>query len=62
MKVQSIAVQKESEKSFNGFLASVRYIDDENNVVPLVLTDDESSDPEGDRDGGEEKVESRLTS
>lgn len=38
------------EKEFNAWLASIRFVDSDNKLLPVVLTDDESGDPEGDRE------------
>jgi hypothetical protein len=38
-----------SEREFNQWLDSIDFVDNTGRVVPPELTEDESSDPEGDR-------------
>ncbi len=45
--------QRKSEERFNEWLESIHYVDREGNILPVILTDDESPDPEGDREGAE---------
>ncbi len=44
-----IVPRSEEELDFNAWLASIEFVDDESKLMPTVLTDDESEDPEGDR-------------
>ncbi len=41
--------QLKSEKDFGEWLNSIEFIDEEGIVSPLILEDDDSDDPEGDR-------------
>ncbi len=45
----AIEPRSEEEKEFNAWLASIRFVDKDSKLMPVVLTDDESDDPEGDR-------------
>jgi hypothetical protein len=38
-----------SEIEFDAWLASITFVDDSGTVLPTILEDDESTDPEGDR-------------
>ena len=42
-------IDKETEKDFGQWLESIVLVDAENKPLPVVLTADESSDPEDDR-------------
>jgi len=41
---------EELDREFNAWLNSIEFVDDEGKIVPPVLTEDESDDPEGDRE------------
>lgn len=41
--------QLESEKDFGEWLNSIKFVDEDGNVMPTILEDDDSDDPEGDR-------------
>ena len=43
--------QGKKEIDFNGWLDSINFVDSEGRVIPTELTEDDSYDPEGDRDG-----------
>ena len=45
-----MAIDEESEKDFNAWLNSIEFVDKDGKIIPPVLTDDESDDPEGDRE------------
>jgi hypothetical protein len=38
-----------SESNFNNWLDSINFIDEDGDIVPHELLDDDSPDPEGDR-------------
>lgn len=40
----------EKEKEFNDWLNSIEFVDEKGNISEAKLTDDESDDPEGDRE------------
>lgn len=42
-------IDKEREEEFNEWLESIRFVDREGDILPVELTEDESSDPENDR-------------
>lgn len=42
-------IDEQSEQEFNTWLESITFVDDAGNVLPVLLTDDISDDPEGDR-------------
>lgn len=42
-------IDAESEEEFNDWLESVRFVGGDGRLMPVVLTDDESDDLEGDR-------------
>lgn len=44
--------QRKSEKEFTEWMDGIQFVDKDMNIVPKVLTPDESEDPENDR--GEE--------
>jgi len=44
-----MAIEDEGEHDFNGWLDSIEFVDKRGLVVPAILTEDASSDPEGDR-------------
>jgi hypothetical protein len=44
------AEDNKSEKEFNAWLDSIRFVDGQGQVVDHKLTDDISEDPEGDRE------------
>ncbi len=44
-------IDPQSEQEFNDWLESISFVDTEGNVLPVILTDDITSDPEGDREG-----------
>lgn len=44
-------MDKSKEKDFNEWLDSIDFVDKEGQVIPPVLTNDTSSDPENDRAG-----------
>lgn len=37
------------EKKYQAWIESIEFVDDDDKIIPPVLTDDESDDPEGDR-------------
>ena len=39
----------DSEEEFNEWLQSIEFVDKAGNVLPTVLEEDDSPDPEGDR-------------
>ena len=41
--------EKDKEKDFNDWMSSIEFVDENNIPLPIVLTKDESDDPEGDR-------------
>ena len=43
--------QAKSEYEFNQWLASIEFVDKKGQVIDIPLTEDESEDPEGDREG-----------
>lgn len=43
-------IDEQSEKEFNEWIESISFVNDEGNVLPVELTDDETDDPEGDRE------------
>jgi len=46
-----MSIQQNKEEDFNEWLESIVFVDAKGNLVPATLTDDESTDPEGDREG-----------
>jgi len=49
MPVIDIEKQRESEEEFNLWLASIQLVDKDGQPIPTFLEDDDSDDPEGDR-------------
>jgi hypothetical protein len=45
------SLQEQSEREFNAWLDSIDFVDKNGNASPAILTDDESDDVEGDREG-----------
>ena len=45
----TIATENE-EAEFNAWLDSIEFVDKDGKIIPAILTDDESDDPEGDRE------------
>ena len=43
-------VDEKREKEFNDWLESIVFVDKDGRPLPVILTDDESDDPEGDRE------------
>ncbi|MFC1896657.1 hypothetical protein ACFL0Q_08395 [Thermodesulfobacteriota bacterium] len=48
-------------KEFNGWLESIVFVDKDGVPLPVVLADDESDDPEGDRGPSEPRVDHSPT-
>ena len=46
-----ITDQGKKEADFIGWLDSINFVDSEGRVIPTGLMEDDSYDPEGDRDG-----------
>ena len=44
-------IDEKGEKEFRDWLESITFVDKDWKPLPVVLTDDESDDPEGDREG-----------
>lgn len=42
--------QKQREKAFNEWLESIKFVDKNGKVMPTKLYNDESDDPDGDRE------------
>jgi len=42
-------MNNEEEREFNRWLGSIQFVDEDSNILPIVLTVDESLDPEFDR-------------
>lgn len=42
--------EKQSEQDFNEWLESIQFVDEEGNPLPTELTEDDSEDPDNDRD------------
>ena len=49
----SVFQPTKAEQDFNEWVDSIKFIDKDGNVVPPVLTDDETEDFDGDREGVE---------
>ena len=49
--LELITDQEKKEADFNDWLDSINFVDSEGRVIPLKLEEDDSYDPEGDRDG-----------
>ena len=45
-----IEEEKQKEDEFNGWLDSIEFMDEQGKVIPVLLTDDVSDDPERDRE------------
>lgn len=43
-------IDEQSEKEFNDWMESISFVDEEGVVLPVKLTEDETNDPEGDRE------------
>jgi hypothetical protein len=43
-------IDEQSEKEFNEWMESITFVDEDDNVLPVELTDDITDDPEGDRE------------
>ena len=43
-------VDEEGEKEFSDWLESITFVDKDGRPLPVILTDDESDDPENDRE------------
>ena len=43
-------VDEKGEKEFNDWLESIVFVDKDGRPLPVVLTEDKSDDPEGDRE------------
>lgn len=42
-------IDEDSEKEFSEWLESITFVDEDGNVLPVILEDDDSPDPENDR-------------
>lgn len=45
-----MADENGKELEFNEWLESIEFVDDTGKIMPAILTEDKSDDPEGDRD------------
>jgi len=43
-------IDEESEKNLKDWLESITFVDKDWNPLPVILTDDDSDDPENDRE------------